>query len=406
MGTASEWVFLKYDFVIVGGGVVGLATALRILEAKPETKLLLLEKEPALGRHQTGHNSGVLHAGLYYKPGSLKAKLAVEGLRQMIGFCQKHKVPHEQCGKVVVATAQEELPRLDKLLERGTANGLKGLRKLGPEQIQEIEPHAAGLAAIHVPEEGIVDYGAVVEAMAGEIRRLGGEIRAGSLVERLKGAGGRWRVETNQGEFMATQMVACAGLHSDRVVSRSGMKPSAKIMPFRGEYYMIRKERQSLVRNLIYPVPDPQFPFLGVHFTRMMAGGVEAGPNAVLALAREGYTWGNINIRDMAESLSFPGLWKFMMKFPSICSYEIWRSINRKEFCRSLQKLVPEIQEDDLEPGSAGVRAQAMSADGTLVEDFSFVEGPGILHVVNAPSPAATASLAIGQEITRRLGLS
>ena len=396
---------MKYDFVIVGGGIVGLATALRILESRPGTRLLLLEKESGLGRHQTGHNSGVLHAGLYYKPGSLKAKLAVEGLRQMIDFCQKHKVPHKQCGKVVVATEPEELPRLEKLLERGAANGLKGLRKLGPEQIREIEPHAAGLAAIHVPEEGIVDYGVVVEAMAGEIRRLGGEIRTGNLVEGLKGAGGRWRVETKQGGFEAKQVVACAGLHSDRVVSRSGLKPSAKIMPFRGEYYMIRKERQSLVRNLIYPVPDPQFPFLGVHFTRMIAGGVEAGPNAVLALAREGYTWGNINLRDLAESLSFPGLWKFMMKYPSICSYEIWRSINRKEFCRSLQKLVPEIQEEDLEPGSAGVRAQAMSADGALVEDFSFVEGPGILHVVNAPSPAATASLAIGEHIVKGLRL-
>jgi L-2-hydroxyglutarate oxidase LhgO len=397
---------VKYDFIVVGGGIVGLATALRVLEARPGTSLLLLEKESGLGRHQTGHNSGVLHAGLYYKPGSLKAKLAVEGLRQMVDFCQKHKVPHEQCGKIVVATEKEELPRLEKLLERGTANGLKGLRKLGPEQIREIEPHAAGLAAIHVPEEGIVDYGAVVEAMAREIQAKGGKIQTGLLVERLEGAGGRWKIKTSNGEFEAKQVVACAGLHADRVVSRSGMKPSAKIMPFRGEYYMIRKERQQLVRNLIYPVPDPQFPFLGVHFTRMIAGGVEAGPNAVLALAREGYTWGNINLRDLAESLLFPGLWKFMMKYPSICSYEIWRSINRKEFCRSLKKLVPEIREDDLEPGSAGVRAQAMSSDGALVEDFSFVEGPGILHVVNAPSPAATASLAIGEEIVRRLGLS
>jgi L-2-hydroxyglutarate oxidase len=348
----------------------------------------------------------VLHAGLYYKPGSLKARLAVEGLRQMVDFCQKHKVAHEQCGKIVVATDKEELPRLEKLLERGTANGLKRLRKLGPEQIREIEPHAAGLAAIHVPEEGIVDYGAVVQALATEIQDKGGEIILGSRVEGLRCLGGTWVVQSTQGEFESKQVIACAGLHSDRVVSRSGMKPSAKIMPFRGEYYMIRKERQSLVRNLIYPVPDPQFPFLGVHFTRMIAGGVEAGPNAVLALAREGYSWGNINLRDMAESLSFPGLWKFMLKYPSLCSYEIWRSISRKEFCRSLQKLVPEIQEDDLEPGSAGVRAQAMSADGALVEDFSFVEGPGILHVVNAPSPAATASLAIGQEIVKRLGLN
>ena len=396
---------MKHDFIIVGGGIVGLATGLRILEARPGTRLLLLEKEDSLGRHQTGHNSGVLHAGLYYKPGSLKAKLAVEGLREMVSFCQTHKVSHEQCGKIVVATEPDELPRLEKLMERGVANGLKGLRKLSPEEIKEIEPHAAGLAAIHVPEEGIVDYAGVVEAMAKEIRTLGGEIRTGERVERLKEAGGIWRVETPHGAYETKQVVACAGLHSDRMVSRSGMKPSAKIMPFRGEYYMIRKERQSLVRNLIYPVPDPQFPFLGVHFTRMVTGGVEAGPNAVLAMAREGYTWGDINIRDLGESLSFPGLWKFMLKYPSLCSYEIWRSISRKEFCRSLQKLVPEICEQDLETGSAGVRAQAMSSGGSLVEDFSFVEGPGILHVVNAPSPAATASLAIGAEIARRLHL-
>jgi len=396
---------MKYDFIIVGGGIVGLATGLRTLEARPGTKLLLLEKEDSLGRHQTGHNSGVLHAGLYYKPGSLKAKLAVEGLRQMVSFCQTHKVSYEQCGKIVVATEPSELPRLEKLMERGVANGLKGLRKISADEIREIEPHAAGLAAIHVPEEGIVDYPGVVEAMAKEIRTLGGEIRAGERVLRMKGRGGIWQVETSNESYETTQVLACAGLHSDRVVSRSGMKPSAKIMPFRGEYYMIRKERQSLVRNLIYPVPDPQFPFLGVHFTRMVKGGVEAGPNAVLAMAREGYTWGDINIRDLGESLSFPGLWKFMLKYPSLCSYEIWRSISRREFCRSLQKLVPEICEQDLETGSAGVRAQAMSADGSLVEDFSFVEGPGILHVVNAPSPAATASLAIGAEITRQLRL-
>ena len=321
---------MKYDFIIVGGGIVGLATGLRILEARPGAKLLLLEKEDSLGRHQTGHNSGVLHAGLYYKPGSLKAKLAVEGLRQMVSFCQKHKVSHEQCGKIVIATEPDELPRLEMLMERGVANGLKGLRKLSSEEIREIEPHAAGLAAIHVPEEGIVDYAGVVEAMAVEIRAKGGEIVLGSMAQRLKGVGGIWRVETSNETYETTQVVACAGLHSDRVVSRSGMKPSAKIMPFRGEYYMIRKERQSLVRNLIYPVPDPQFPFLGVHFTRMVKGGVEAGPNAVLAMAREGYTWGDINIRDLSESLSFMGLWKFMLKYPSLCSYEIWRSISRR----------------------------------------------------------------------------
>ncbi|NCW26796.1 MAG: FAD-dependent oxidoreductase [Verrucomicrobia bacterium] len=326
-------ILMRRDFIVIGGGIVGLATALRILEAKPGTKMLLLEKESSLGRHQTGHNSGVLHAGLYYKPGSLKAKLAVEGLRQMVDFCQRHGVAHEVCGKIVVATEPRELPRLEKLLERGSANGLQGLRKLSPDQIREIEPHAAGLAAIHVPEEGIVDYAGVVEAMAREIQRLGGEIRTGNSVKRLKGTGGVWRVETEQGGFEARQIVV------------------------------------------------------------------------VLAMAREGYTWGNIHIGDLTESLAFPGLWKFMLKYPSICSYEIWRSVSRNEFCRSLQKLVPEICEQDLEAGSAGVRAQAMSSDGSLVEDFSFVEEPGILHVVNAPSPAATASLAIGEYVARRLDL-
>ena len=392
-----------FDFLIVGGGIVGLATALKILEARPGAKLLLLEKEPALGQHQTGHNSGVLHAGLYYKPGSLKAKLAVEGLRQMVAFCQKHNVAHEQCGKIVIATEPEELPRLEKLLDRGFANGLKGLRRLEPEQIREIEPHAAGLAAIHVPEEGIVDYGAVVKALAAEIQILGGEVRTNQQVESLQQVGSIWRVRTLSKEFEAKQIVACGGLHSDRLVSKSGMKPSAKIMPFRGEYHMIRRGRQSLVRNLIYPVPNPEFPFLGVHFTRMIQGGVEAGPNAVLALAREGYTWTDISLRDLSESLLFPGLWKFMLKYPSICGYEIWRSMSRKEFCRSLQKLVPDIQEEDLEPGSAGVRAQAMSSNGELMEDFSFEEGSGIMHVVNAPSPAATASLAIGHLLAQRL---
>ena len=392
-----------FDFLIVGGGIVGLATALKILEARPGAKLLLLEKESALGQHQTGHNSGVLHAGLYYKPGSLKAKLAVEGLRQMVAFCQKHNVAHEQCGKIVIATEPEELPRLEKLLDRGFANGLKGLRRLEPEQIREIEPHAAGLAAIHVPEEGIVDYGAVVTAMAAEIQILGGEVKTDQQVQSLQQVGSIWRVRTLSNEFEAKQIVACGGLHSDRLVSKSGMNPLAKIVPFRGEYYMVRKDRQSLVKSLIYPIPDPQFPFLGVHFTRMIHGGIEAGPNAVLALAREGYTWADISPRDMAESLLFPGLWKFMLKYPSICGYEIWRSISRKEFCRSLQKLIPVIQEEDLEPGSAGVRAQAMSVNGALVEDFSFVEGPAILHVVNAPSPAATSCLAIGAYVRQRL---
>jgi len=394
---------MNYDVIIVGGGIVGLATACRLLEARPHTRLLLLEKESKLAAHQTGNNSGVLHSGLYYKPGSEKAKLSVSGLQQMLGFCREHGIAHEQCGKIVVATEESELPRLENLWQRGQANGLQGLRKLVPEQIREIEPHAAGLAAIHVPQEGIVDYPAVCRKLGELIGKMDGEIRLNAPAAKLIPGPDGWTVETAAGAFQARFIITCGGLHADRLVRAAGQKPSAKIIPFRGEYYQIKKERQHLVRHLIYPVPDPKFPFLGVHFTRLIHGGIEAGPNAVLAFAREGYRWSNINLRDLAESLCFPGLWKFLAAYPSLCGYEIRRSLSRGEFCRSLQKLVPEIRTDDLETGGSGVRAQAMTADGRLVEDFHFEEGRGILHVVNAPSPAATASLAIGTKISEKI---
>jgi len=394
---------MNYDAVIVGGGIVGLATAYRLLEARPQSKVLLLEKESKLAAHQTGNNSGVLHSGLYYKPGSEKARLSVGGLREMIAFCFEHGIAHEQCGKVVVATSEDELPRLENLLERGNANGLLGLRKLNPHQIKEIEPHAAGIAAIHVPQEGIVDYPGVCEKLGELIRRSGGEILLEARVLKIISGGNERVVETSAGNFRAKFVITCGGLHADRLVKAAGQKTPAKIIPFRGEYFKIKKERQFLVRNLIYPVPDAKFPFLGVHFTRLIHGGIEAGPNAVLAFAREGYKWSDINLRDLAESLCYPGLWKFLAKYPSMCGYEIRRSLSKKDFCRSLQKLVPEIREDDLETGGSGVRAQAMMPDGQLVEDFHFQEAPGILHVVNAPSPAATASLAIGQKIVERV---
>ena len=394
---------MTFDVTIVGGGIVGLATAHRLLEAKPKLKVLLLEKEARLAPHQTGNNSGVLHSGLYYKPGSAKAQCAVQGLRQMLAFRRTHGVAHEQCGKIVVATAPEELPRLENLWERGNANGLLGLRKLNPEQIQEIEPHARGLAAIHVPQEGIVDYPGVCEKLGELIRQAGGEIRLQTkLLKALQNAGG-WTLATSAGDIQTKFVITCGGLQADRLVRAAGQKPTAKIVPFRGEYYQIKPERQFLVRHLIYPVPDPKFPFLGVHFTRLVKGGVEAGPNAVLAFAREGYKWTTINPRDLAESLLFPGLWKFMSKYPSMCGYEIRRSFSKAEFTRSLQKLVPEIQASDLAPGGAGVRAQAMLPEGKLVEDFHFEEGRGILHVVNAPSPAATAALAIGAKISEKI---
>mgnify|MGYP001551720327 CR=1 FL=1 len=394
---------MTHDGIIVGGGIVGLATAFRLLEARPGFKILLLEKASRLAAHQTGNNSGVLHAGLYYRPGSAKAQCAVQGLQQMTAFCSTHGIPHEQCGKIVVATDQNELPRLENLWERGNANGLQGLRKLTPQQIREIEPHAAGIAAIHVPQEGIVDYPAVCEKLGELIRAAGGEIRLNTKVKKVVPDGGEKVVETSEGNFRTKFVITCGGLHADRLVRAAGQKPSAKIIPFRGEYCQIKKERQHLVRNLIYPVPDSKFPFLGVHFTRLIHGGIEAGPNAVLAFAREGYKWTDFNARDFAESLCFPGLWKFLMKYPRLCGYEIWRSLSKAEFTRSLQKLVPEIRESDIEPGGAGVRAQAMTADGKLVEDFHFEESPGTLHVVNAPSPAATASLAIGQRICGRV---
>ena len=391
------------DVVIVGGGIVGLATAHRLLETQPRLKLLLLEKENKLAAHQTGNNSGVLHSGLYYKPGSAKALCAVQGLQQMLAFCREHGIAHEQCGKIVVATEPNELERLENLWQRGNANGLLGLRKLNPQQIKEIEPHAAGIAAIHVPQEGIVDYPGVCAKLGELIRQAGGEIKLNTRAEKIISSGNEKIVETTAGQFRAKLAITCGGLHADRLVKAAGQKPSAKIVPFRGEYYVIKKERQHLVRNLIYPVPDPKFPFLGVHFTRLVHGGIEAGPNAVLAFAREGYKWTDFNPRDFAESISFPGLWKFLAKYPSLCGYEIRRSLSRAEFTRSLQKLVPEIRAEDLEPGGAGVRAQAMLPDGKLVEDFHFEEAPGLLHVVNAPSPAATASLAIGQRIVQRV---
>jgi len=390
---------LSGSATVVGGGLVGLATAWRLLQ-RGYGGVTLLEKDPQVACQQSTHNSGVLHAGLFYKPGSEKAVLSVRGLRQMVEFCREHAIPHEICGKIVVAVNDCERSQLDVLWERGNANGLQGLRRLEtPEAIREIEPHAAGVAAIHVPEEGIVDYRAVADALAREVTRLGGRIVVNARVIAFRREGGEWRVLTTAGEFPASYVVTCGGLHSDRLVRLSGLKPKARIMPFRGEYFHLRPEATRLVRNLIYPVPDPAFPFLGVHFTRMIHGGVEAGPNAVLAWAREGYSRRSVNPRDLWGSLSFPGLWRFLARHPRMCAYEIYRSWSRGEFCRSLQRLVPEVCPDDIVSGGAGVRAQAMLPDGRLVDDFEFVRGDRILHVVNAPSPAATASLAIGERI-------
>ncbi|MGA2728887.1 MAG: L-2-hydroxyglutarate oxidase [Terracidiphilus sp.] len=383
---------------IIGGGIVGLATAFQLLQRFPDTQLLLLEKENGPGRHQTGNNSGVLHCGLYYKPGSTKARLAVQGIRRMVDFCVEHRIAHEICGKVVVATEQEEVPRLHALLERGQANGLEGLRLLGPEETREFEPHAAGLAGIRVPQEGIVDFKAVSGALVEEIQARGGEIRFSSKVIRLRESSG-WRIETVSGEYEAGFLINCGGLHCDRLSRLAGTHDPTKIVPFRGEYYKLREGRQHLVRNLIYPVPDPSFPFLGVHFTRMIHGGIEAGPNAVLAFAREGYKLTDFSLRDMIETVTYRGFWSFLLRYPTMCWNEFRRSLSKALFCHSLQRLVPEIQIEDLAHGGAGVRAQALSPSGELVQDFYFVRQARALHVLNAPSPAATASLAIADEI-------
>jgi len=389
------------DPIIVGGGLVGLGTAWQLLRSGRARGLTLLEKESRVGAHQSTHNSGVLHAGLYYKPGSLKARLAVEGIREMTAYCREKNIPHEICGKVVVAVDEAEVARLRSLEERGQANGLQGLRWLDREGLRAIEPHAAGVAALHVPEEGIVDYAAVCEALRADIEAMGGNIVTGAQVRALQPTPSGWTATTAAGKFAGDFLVNCAGLQCDRVCRMAGEKPTDRIVPFRGEYYELRAQSGHLVRHLIYPVPDPKFPFLGVHFTRLIGGGVEAGPNAVLAFAREAYGKTQWNIRDMADALTFPGFWKFLAAHPGMAWEEGIRSLSKKLFCRSLQRLVPELREEDLAPGGAGVRAQAISPAGALVQDFSLVRGDRALHVLNAPSPAATASLAIGRYIVQ-----
>ncbi len=393
-------------YVVIGGGIIGLATAYQLLKKSPGLQVTLLEKEAGPGRHQSSHNSGVLHSGLYYKPGSAKALLAVSGIREMIRFCQEHAIPHEICGKLVVATNEAEMVRLKNLEERGIANGLSGLKMLSREQMLEIEPHVGGIAALRVPEEGIVDYGAVCTQLVREIETRGGRLQFKSPMKSATQQGNRWRIETAEGAVEADLAINCAGLHSDRVARASGLPVNDQIIPFRGEYYKIKPERQSLVKHLIYPVPDPTFPFLGVHFSRLVGGGVEAGPNAVLAFAREGYSKWQLNPIDLAQALLFPGLRRFMNKNRAMCWQEFRQSLSRAAFCGALQKLVPDLRSSDLTPGGAGVRAQAMTPSGELVQDFLIHQSPGFLHVLNAPSPGATASLAIGSEIVRRAELT
>jgi L-2-hydroxyglutarate oxidase len=389
----------RYDVAVIGGGIVGAATAMALLEATPGLSLVLMEKEARLAAHQTGHNSGVIHSGLYYRPGSLKAQNCTAGREALYAFCAEHDVPHERCGKVVVATREEELPQLAELEQRGRQNGLAGLRCLDAAQLREFEPQVAGLAGLHVPQTGIVDYVAVTEAYAGVVRRRGGEIRTASRVVSIRRTPDGFRLGTSRGEVMSRSIVNCAGLQCDRVARLAGSDPQVRIVPFRGEYYELAEARRSLVRNLIYPVPDPAFPFLGVHFTRMIDGRVEAGPNAVLAFKREGYHRLSFSLHDTLETFGYGGFWWLAGRYWLAGLREYYRSFSKSAFVRDLQRLIPALREDDVVRGGAGVRAQAVDPAGKLLDDFRIVEGEGMIHVLNAPSPAATASIAIGRTV-------
>ncbi len=387
-----------YDVAVIGGGIVGLATAMTLARRKPMS-IVVLEAEGRLASHQTGHNSGVIHSGLYYKPGSLKAKNCVEGRLAMYAFCEKYNIPHERCGKVVVATRPEELPQLDKLMERGEANSLEGMRRLTAEEIREYEPHASGIAGLHVPQTGIVDYLAVSYKYAEILREHGGEIFSGARVTGFEKMPAEYILKTNLGDVSCRSLINCGGLQSDRIARMCGVDPKLQIVPFRGEYYEVVYQREGLICNLLYPVPDPEFPFLGVHFTRMIQGGVEAGPNAVLAFKREGYRMTSLSIRDLWTYGTYLGFWRMAFKYWRTAIPEFYRSLYKRAFVQALQGLVPDLKEEDVFRSGSGVRAQALDPDGKLVDDFRIVEADHMIHVLNAPSPAATASLSIGKSI-------
>lgn len=388
-----------YDVAVIGGGIVGMATAMQLAE-QANLSIIVLEAENRLAAHQTGNNSGVIHSSLYYKPGSLKARNCIEGSQALYRFCEEHDIAHERCGKVVVATQERELPALNMLEERGRANGLSGLRRLKAEEIREYEPHAAGLAGLHVPQTGIVDYIQVTQTYARVLEHNGGEILTGARLIGWRRDAWQQILETTRGRIRAHTLINCAGLQSDRVARMCGFNPGLQIVPFRGEYYEIVPEKHHLVKNLLYPVPDTRFPFLGVHFTRRIHGGIEAGPNAVPALKREGYSWTKISLADTAQLGFSIGFWRMGLKFWRMGLGEIYRSFSKKAFVKALQQLIPELEEKDVRRAGAGVRAQALEPDGTLVDDFRILEGRGMVHVLNAPSPAATASLSIGKTVS------
>lgn len=391
-----------FDFVIIGGGIVGLATGVALVKRQPDARIVIIEKENKLAAHQTGHNSGVIHSGIYYKPGSLKARFAREGNQRMVAFCEEQGIPYEQCGKVIVATESSELPLLENLYKRGLENQLS-IRMLIGEEVKEIEPHVQGLAGIHVPSCGIVDYKEVAKAYARIIEENGGEIRLNTTFTGIQTGQHSIRVQTSQGEIEAGYLINCGGLHSDRIARLCGVETHMKIIPFRGEYYELVPEKRHLVNHLIYPVPNPDFPFLGVHFTRMINGEVHAGPNAVLSFKREGYLKKDLSIKDLGEVMVYKGFWHLAGKNMKEGVKEMVRSMSKKAFLKSLQRLIPELTIHDIVPAEAGVRAQAVLKDGKMVDDFAIFTGERSLHVCNAPSPAATASLMIGEEIATRV---
>ena len=389
----------EYDIAIVGGGIIGLSTAMHLSARVPRWRVAVLEKESGLATHQTGHNSGVIHSGIYYRPGSFKSQFCVAGVSKLLRFCEQNEIEYQQCGKVIVATDESELGRLQALYDRGVANGVGGLEMVGPERLREIEPHAAGVQALWSPETGIVDYGQVARSYAMRFQQAGGDIFTEAPVRNIRRGGGSLSLETPKGTVQAKHIINCAGLYSDRIAEMTGETVGVRIIPFRGEYYTLRPESHHLVSGLIYPVPDPRFPFLGVHYTRNITGSVEAGPNAVLAFSREGYRKRDVNLGETWGSVSYGGFWRMTLRNWKIGLGEVHRSYSKRTFLRDLQRLLPEIRETDLASGGSGVRAQAVAKDGSLLDDFNIIRGREAIHVLNAPSPGATSSLAIGEYI-------
>ncbi len=392
---------MRYDIIVIGGGAVGLATALKLQAENPALKIIVLEKEATLAAHQTGNNSNVIHSGIYYKPGSLKAVNCINGYHELIRFCDTHGIPYKLCGKIIVATDATEVPLLEKILQRGQENGLQNLRRLSAEELPEHEPYVSGVAGVHVPQTGIVDYKKVAQKYGELFLEGGGAIALSTKVTGIHSAADHITVVTTQQSYEGRILVNCAGLYSDKIAGLTSGELDVRIIPFRGEYYKLRKDKEHLVKTLIYPVPDPNFPFLGVHFTTMINGGVECGPNAVLAFRREGYKKSDFNLAEFSETLSWPGFHKVAAKYWRTGFGEMYRSFSKAAFTRALQKLIPQISESDLEPGGAGVRAQACDRTGGLLDDFMILDEPRAIHVCNAPSPAATSSLSIGSTVAK-----